>query len=32
MSRAIPMAQPQILKEREGQGRQEDFLEEVVLS
>lgn len=32
MSRAVPMAQPQILKEREGQGRQEDFLEEVVLS
>lgn len=32
MSHAVPMAQPQILKEREGQGRQEGFLEEVALS
>lgn len=32
MSRAVPMVQPQILKEREGQGRQEGFREEVAVS
>lgn len=32
MSRAVPVVQPQILKEREGQGRQEGFREEVAVS